>query len=93
MDILCLYAFATRKKHAILQVVYQKNVTLSPLTETTLSFRPDQSNIIELAQRKSSVPSAVTNVGLAQAWSVQEHGDRCWINVDLQGVFQSLCRS
>ena len=89
MDILCLYAFATRKKHAILQVVYQKNVTLSPLTETTLSFRPFQSNSIELA-RKSSVPSVVTYVGLAPTGCglFKSMVDRCWINVDLQWVFQ-----
>ena len=91
MDILCLYVSATRKKHAILQVVYQKNVTLSPLTdsETTLSFRPFQSNSIELA-RKSSVPSVVTYVGLAPTGCglFKSMADRCWINVDLQWVFQ-----
>ena len=55
-------------------------------------IRPDQSNIIELAQRKSSVLSAVTNVGLAPAWwrgLSKSMVDRCWINV----VSKGLCRS
>ena len=55
-------------------------------------IRPDQSNIIELAQRKSSVLSAVINVGLAPAWwrgLSKSMVDRCWINV----VSKGLCRS
>ena len=78
-------------KHAIVSVVYQKNVTLSPLAETTLSFRSDQFNIIELSQRKSSVSQQPSLRYLeCKSFCVKNHSDTRKKHAFLQVVYQKM---